>query len=72
MITAHDQTEAIARPIMIAFTTMSASMNRVTGFRIEGSAAMVIQASLRLRPVQRTDVAVLWRVRCRQPGFSLV
>ena len=48
MITAHDHSEAIARPIMIACTTISASMNRETGLIIEAWAAVVIQASFRL------------------------
>ena len=48
MITAQDHSEAIARPIMIACTTMSASMNRETGLIIEAWAAVVIQASFRL------------------------
>ncbi|GAA0617699.1 hypothetical protein GCM10009422_11190 [Brevundimonas kwangchunensis] len=61
MITAHDQTEAIARPTMMPFTTKSASMNRVTGFRIEASAAIVMGVLPSVRPVERTGVAVLWR-----------
>ncbi len=44
MMMVHDQIEAAARPIMTVFTTQSAVMNSSTGFIIEASTGMVIQA----------------------------
>src|SRR5690606_37067423 len=47
---------------MIALTTGSAARNRVRGFSIDASAAMVIRSSFFVPgPVHRTGVADVWR-----------